>query len=254
MKDIHVFIVDESSERDAYAYVQNAGAHLHYGPIGLHNMRNHIMRYFPVGTEMVCMDDDIEDLMYMKEDVSIENVKSAKRYPLHSYPANYFFTWMANTFEWMKANHIHMFGIYAVKNGYFMKSLPPITTDLRFCVGTFWGCINRHDISITMEEKEDVERTLKCFLRDQSILRFNHIAPVTKYYKTKGGMQAHGVDRKVAAQESAHKIVATYPQLCTLYTAKKSGVCEVKFKTHSTASCQNHKIADLSWLPEEDHT
>ena len=52
-------------------------------------------------------------------------------------------------------NNIGLFGIYPIKNGYFMKDLPEKTIDLRFCVGTFWGCINNHNIQINIEEKED---------------------------------------------------------------------------------------------------
>lgn len=248
MDTVHVFLVDDESERDAYTYLLPLGVNVHYGPIGLHHMRNHIHRYFPVGTHMVCMDDDIEDLVYMQEDHSVCDRKSAKRYPLSSYPPQAVNTWLQTTFAWMEANSIHLFGIYAVKNGYFMKSLPDITTDLRFCVGSFWGCINTHTLCVSIEEKEDVERTLKAYVQDHGVLRFNHIAPVTRYYKTKGGMQARGVDRLHAAQESAQKLVATFSDLCSLCTSKKSGVHEVKLKNRSTASCQIRTTESLLWL------
>lgn len=249
---IHVFLVDDPIEREAYAYVMDMGLHVHFGPKGLHHMRNHISKTFPAGTRMVCLDDDIDDLVYMREDTSINDIKSAKRYPLLQYPTTQFVTWLEDTFAWMEDHDVHLFGIYPVKNGYFMKSLPPITTDLRFCVGAFWGCINQPDVQLMLEEKEDVERTLKFYVRDRSVLRFNHIAPVTKYYKTNGGMQANGVDRKSAAKHSAEKIVATFPDLSYLYTGKKSGVIEVKFKNSSAVSCQTHKTKHLRWRPLED--
>jgi hypothetical protein len=228
-KDIHVFIVDSPEQIAAYAYLKELDVNVHCGPVGLHNMRNHISKYFGKGTEMVCLDDDISDIVYMNEDVSIADKKSCKRYPLKSFPVDHFSEWLQGTFAWMRENNVNLFGIYPVRNGYFMKSSPAVTHDLRFCVGAFWGCINQPDIMLTIEEKEDVERTLKYFEADGAVLRYNHIAPVTRYYKTPGGMQSRG-DRYVAAKESVLQLVATFSKLCSVYTGKKSGVHEAKLK------------------------
>lgn len=250
---IHVFIVDDPKQIEDYSYLHSFGVHVHTGPLGLHHMRNHISRHFPNGAELVCLDDDIEDLVYMQEDVSIHDKKSCKRYPLKQFPQDYFLHWLQITFEWMRKYDVYMFGIYAVKNGYFMKSLSPITCDLRFCVGSFWGCINQPDVIITLEEKEDVERTIKYFNKAGHILRFNHIAPVTRYYKTHGGMQARGIDRHAAAAESARQLVATFPEHCSLYTGKKTGVHEVKLRNPLAACGRTLPIERLYWLPSEDH-
>ncbi len=252
--EIHIFVADVPSERVAYAAFAER-YNLHYGPVGLHHMRNFITSSFPDGTPIVCLDDDIDDLVFMQEDESVTDRKSAKRYPLHAYPAHWFRTWMQDTFAFMKSTDgPRLFGIYPVKNGYFMKSLPEVSHDLRFCVGVFWGCIVDSRIQLTCEEKEDVERTLLYykFYGPGSILRFNHIAPVTKYYKTQGGMQARHTNRLEAAKASALQLVATYPELCTLYTSKKSGVYEVKFRKlieSSVASCPMQRRCSLRWLP-----
>jgi hypothetical protein len=70
-----------------------------------------------------------------------------------------------------------------------------MTTDLNYIVGAFYGIINRRSskaiqLTITKEngQKEDVERTLKYFLHDGIVLRFNKIGFETKYYGKEGGL------------------------------------------------------------------
>jgi hypothetical protein len=198
------------------------------GPLGLHHRRHFIRLYFPDGTKMVCMDDDIAQLCIMKENVRIEDRKKAARYPL--FENNLAF--LEDAFETLEATGLTFFGIYPVKNGYFMKTLPYKSTDLRFCVGTFWGCINDHstDLMLNIEEKEDFERTLLYYKRDKGVLRFNTICADTKYYKEKGGLQSRGIDRKETSKTSCTYLIATFPEYCKLYTSKKSGIHEVRLK------------------------
>jgi hypothetical protein len=107
-----------------------------------------------------------------------------------------------------------------------------VTTDLRFIVGPFWGVINRHssDLFATIDEKENVERTIKYYIKDKGVLRFNNIAIETKYYKNPGGMQASRKkgSRKVAALKSAKYLAKKYPHYAKLHLTKKSGHPEVK--------------------------
>ena len=108
-----------------------------------------------------------------------------------------------------------------------------VTTDLRFIVGPFWGMINRHrkDLQLTINEKENSERTLQNWVIDGSVLRFNNIGIETKYYKNKGGMQNNSTDpnyRKEEALKSAHYLHNKYPTLTKLNLSKKSGIPEIK--------------------------
>jgi hypothetical protein len=224
-KDIYVFVI--KTEYEAYREAIDPSIHIIVGPLGLHHMRNFIRLYFPEGTKMVCLDDDITQLCIMKENHSIENKKTAARYPL--YPLNDL-SFLEDAFDTLEKTGLKMFGIYPVKNGYFMKTLSYKSTDLRFCVGAFWGCINEHsnDLMIHIEEKEDFERTLLYYKKDNGVLRFNTICADTKYYKEKGGLQSMGVDRKETSKLSCKYLLATFPEYCKLYTSKKSGIHEVR--------------------------
>ena len=107
------------------------------------------------------------------------------------------------------------------------------TTDLRFIVGPFWGAINRHlpSLTIDLDEKEDVLRTLLYYHQDKKVLRYNNITITTPYYTEKGGMQSENKDRKLESLKSAQLLVSRFPQYCHLKPKKKkNGHTEVILK------------------------
>lgn len=137
-------------------------------------------------------------------------------------------TLFKDTFKKCKRENIYLWGIYPVENAYFMQ--PYSTTDLRFIVGPCFGIINRHDsrLKLTLDEKENVERTLQYWLLDGKVLRLNNITLRTQYYKTPGGMQTEGKIRKEEAMKSAQILHKRYPTLTKIYLGKKSGHPEIK--------------------------
>jgi hypothetical protein len=92
-------------------------------------------------------------------------------------------------------NHSYIWGVYAVFNPFFRKTKSEMSTELKYIVGAFYGIINRPklksiQLTITKEngQKEDVERTIKYFIEDGVVLRFNKIGFTTKYYGKEGGL------------------------------------------------------------------
>ncbi len=201
--------------------------HLIIGEKGLKNQRNFISRYFPIGQEILNLDDDISSFnilktkgnTFNKKDNYLENIKTSD-----------FDKFIKNAFKILKKNNLFLWGIYPINNPYFMT--PRMTSDLRLIVGPCWGNINRHnkDLILTIDEKEDVERTLQYYVKDKGVIRFNNISIQTTYYVTPGGMQSLGRDRRKDAYESAIYLNKKYPELTTLYLTKKSGFAEVKLK------------------------
>lgn len=240
MQNVYVFIVEDDKyayETSLISYLQQ-GVHLEIGPLGLHHMRNHIRLYFPEGCELIQLDDDIEDFYMMQEDPNIADIKSCKRYPLYKMIAQQFHSMIEMAFNDLRKYKLHLFGIYPVKNGYFMKDLDEKTIDLRFCVGVFWGCINQHkiELQLELEEKEDVERTLRYYIQDKGVLRYNRIVPKTNYYKTPGGMQARPYSRIESSKISCDYLLTHFKPYCKLYTSKKSGIYEIRLITKSIVS------------------
>ena len=228
-KNVYVFIVQEDEDSYKESLKSYNGINIAIGPVGLHNMRNFIHDFFQEGTCVLQMDDDIESLLTLQIDNNIEDVNRSNRYTLH--PIINFQQWINDAFELLKNNNLTLFGVYPVKNGFFMKDLPEITFDLRFCVGSFWGYIVTKDIpKLLLEEKEDFERTLLHYTRDKGVIRFNHVTIKTRYYNTPGGMQSRHFDRQEASKESCKVLCERFPKLCRLYLGKKNGMHEVRLK------------------------
>ena len=220
---IYVFVANQEEE-EIYKKTLNKDfyGHLIVGVKGLKNQRNFISSYFKEGNEILNLDDDIGGFKILKHKLSLKSSKklskksfeikkgfnTIKREKRKSYRKDYFLETLGNldifiksSFEILRKNKLYLWGIYPISNPYFMY--PEITTDLKLIVGPCWGVINRHDndLILTIDEKEDVERTLQYYTKDKGVVRFNNISVQTTYYKTPGGMQTDKRDRKKDAYQ-----------------------------------------------------
>lgn len=253
-KRIYVFVADQDEQKIYHDYLNPAlYGHLIVGKKGLKNQRNFITKFFPENQEILQLDDDISELKILANKVinhadfskfqqtqrkkTQKKINNPRRQYTQSFRKQNFLKpltdldkFATKAFQTLRDKNLYLWGIYPINNPYFMNH--HITTDLRLIVGTVWGQINRHDddLVLTIDEKEDVERTLQHYTKDNGVLRFNNISAVTTYYKTPGGMQAHNRDRKKDALESAVYLNKKYPDLTQLYLEKKSGYAEVKLK------------------------
>ena len=69
-----------------------------------------------------------------------------------------------------------------------------VTFNLKYIVACFYGWRNNHHekayVSTNPEYgKEDFERSIRYYIADGGVTRFNYVAPKTKYYSEKGGIQ-----------------------------------------------------------------
>jgi len=234
---INIFVANQL-EYDIY--YENIPAYLYnkiiIGVIGLKNQRNYIMNYYPEGMHIVQMDDDLDSIVELVELVDSVNKTQmpiqthTQRQPIQKniIPITNLNKFILNAFKICNNKNIYLWGVYPLANPYFMSHTT--TTDLRFIVGPFWGVINRHnkDLNLTIDEKENSERTLQHWVIDNAVLRFNYIGIETKYYKNKGGLQAEGKDRKLEALKSVKYLHNKYPKLTKIYLGKKSGIPEIK--------------------------
>jgi hypothetical protein len=200
---------------------------------GLRNQRNFIADYFPPGQCILHMDDDIDSIQELNTQQQTAITQSTRRrYTLQ--PIANLDKFIQAAFEQCSRIGAHLWGIYPVANPYFMT--PQITTGLKFIVGPMYGTINRHsqDLRLTTDEKENVERTLQYYTKDNAVIRYNNVTVVTNYFTTPGGMQASlsraRSTRKDAALSAANYLHGKYPALTTVFTGKKSGWPELKLR------------------------
>jgi len=171
------------------------------GKKGLVPQRQFIIEQWPNNKHIVFFDDDVESI-----DLSL-----SPRFKGHN--LDYF---IKEAFDECKKNNSYIWGVYAVFNPFFRKPRPEMTTNLNYIVGAFYGIINRPSskaiqLTITKEngQKEDVERTLKYFINDGIVLRFNKIGFTTKYYGKEGGL-GRFEDRIKPMKEACKKLQDKY--------------------------------------------
>lgn len=212
---INVFVTEE--EYDEYLNKLNPAFYgkLIKGHLGLIQQREFIENYYNNGTNIVSIDDDIKEI-----DLSLTEFPNL----------DYFFQ---QAFEELKKQKAFIWGVYPVFNPFFRKEKEPLTTDLKYIVGAFYGFINRKNnkalkLVLQNDNKEDVERTIKYFINDGIVLRYNRIGFKTKYYGTDGGGLGKLVDRVNSMKTSALMLYEKYPYLCKL-KIRKNGLHEIVF-------------------------
>lgn len=245
IKPSHITIfVANQEQHDIYkaAIPQFLYNNLVIGVLGLKNQRNFINDYYPEGAHIVEMDDDIKQIVQLgttqkvgKKSGRVSSrvsgrLTTRKTIKPHktTKPIEDLDGFIIKAFEMCTELNIFLWGVYPLINAYFMTD--KITKDLRFIVGPMWGMINRHrqDLKLTIDEKENSERTLQYWVADGAVLRFNYIGIDTKYYKNKGGMQSEGKNRKEEALKSVYYLNKMYPTLTKISLTKKSGMPEIK--------------------------
>ena len=223
LKKIFIFVANKTEYKDYYESLDKKyHKNIIIGKRGLKNQRNFISSYFPINSKIVQFDDDIKSINELIN-YNIKNRKENKLKTLSNLDK-----FIKDAFKKSEKNNSFLWGVYPVNNAYFM--FPKMTTDLRFITGPMFGIINRHSskLKLTIDEKEDTQRTLQYFTLDKSVIRFNNITIETSYYKNKGGMQEEKKDRKKEELKSAQYLIKKYPTLTKLNLTKKSGFPEVK--------------------------
>ena len=209
---ITIFVANKKEEAD-YKEILKPGTYnkIVVGVVGIGAIRNFISNYYAIGTKIVSIDDDIKG--FLEYDVNAPR----KERPLRSLLAV-----IKRGFEECEKENAHLWGVYPISNGFFMK--PKISKDLRYIIGSFWGCINpgTKDIKITLNDKEDYQRSILYYKIDSIVIRLNMISPVKARLKES--------KEKECVEKSAKWLVRTYPDFTKLYSTKKDGCIEVKLR------------------------
>jgi hypothetical protein len=221
-KRINVFVANKT-ELDVYKKIleKNTYNKLIVGKKGLIQQREFIQKYYPKNTNILFLDDDVESV-----DLSLS--KMFKGVTLN--------TFVKKAFEICKKENAHIWGIYPVFNPFFREPKQEISTSLKYIVGAFYGIINQPNnknltLSLTKKfngQKEDVERTIKYFIQDGKVIRFNKIGFTTKYYGKSGGLGTFEA-RLRPMLEASKLLQATYPEFGKIST-KKTGMTEFKLR------------------------
>lgn len=210
-KQIFIFVASIPEYEEYYNKLDNANEcyNIVIGQLGLANQRNFITKYFKEGQYIINMDDDIEQFTIYDKENRQQNANANK--PLTIDEFKYY---CLRGFKFCKMYNSYIWGINASRNPKFMTNRTVFYPSL--IVGYFWACINRHDIdlSITMDIKEDYERTIKYYKKDGIIIKFNNIQAISKIYKNDGGLQTIYTleQRQNESLKNSHHLVSLFPE------------------------------------------
>lgn len=182
--------------------------------------RNAILRHYPPGSNVVQVDDDIDDLV------------AATRTGVA--PVARIDEFITASFDHATRAGVHLWGTYPSDNPRWLRR--GATTGLLFCCGGMFGVrVTGHESeTVHLDEKEDYERTLSMFERDGATLRWRGVAAVTHNYSGTGGMVGHRT--AASEEESVRWLIARWPNLVHRKRGGKSGYPEVTLRPPSKKS------------------
>lgn len=178
---INIFVIETEYE----LYKKSIPEHL-YGFItsgfdGKIQQTEFIQSLYPIGTNIVFIDDDLEQM-----DISLSGCDDLDSF-------------IKLAFLDCEKHKSYIWGVYPIWNPHYRRkmidmNLVKCSTDLRFLCGSFYGIVNRpadRDLElkitkITKSLKDDVERTIRYFIKDGIVLRYNLVATKQKFYADGG--------------------------------------------------------------------
>lgn len=227
--NITIFLSNEQ-EKEKYIHVISPKYNIVVSNTsGLKDKRNFILNYYPNGTHLIQLDDDISNIVQLTHDNKAIGLSD-------------FDTFCKNMFDITIQHNTKLFGVYPLSNPYFMN--PYTWVGLSYCVGAFFGIIVDHDNQITNCLQEDKERSLMYYEKYGSIIRCNWVGIHTKYWTNNGGMQSMNQcdqDKRTIdnIQRSITELKSMYPTLVK-DKMKKHNIPDVSIKKIIT-----HKYSQL---------
>lgn len=193
--------------------------------IGKVNAQRFYHNYFPQGTPLLNLDDDIHDIKQRNELDKLEPY------------AESIDKLVSIGFDLCKKSGAKMWGINPVNNGYFMKDWSVI--GLRYICGNFYGnyagdaAIVGEDRPSHLSSGDDYETTIRSFIANGSVARIEWLTPITKYFAA-GGIDAEikdkGInDRQIEHTQELQAIIERYPELANPQV-KSGGVFNIRLK------------------------
>ena len=120
----------------------------------------------------------------------------------------------------MIAQQRNLWGIYPCTNRGWMKNTAAITTNLKFCIGTCFGMINKK-IFTYIDYKEDYQRSIEYSIIDRGVLRYNRIFAKTKFGAS-GGVGKSATERLAVYETEINYLIQKYPGV-VVRNARRAG-------------------------------
>lgn len=169
---------------------------------GIFEQRQRIADYYPVGAEIVQVDDDLSGYKALDAQGKPRNLDDVGGM-------------FERGFRLCRQEGLYTWGVQPNDDGRAMR--PGHTTRLVFLIGQTYGYINRpgHPSQLlTVPCKGDYEHTLRHFKYDGGIVRMRDVAPRSKVYAGGGGLNAPGPSQRDyrTSLAATRQLMEQYPQ------------------------------------------
>jgi hypothetical protein len=213
MSRVTVFLTD-ADELAAYKPVlTDFGVNIEVGHgVGLDKARNKIVRWYPPGTDLIQMDDDLLRIVHRADAKTLVDVIDLPRLFNAAFDAAFGTLW----------------GLYPVANAFYM-SAKLRQTGLWFVDGSLFGHTLLHtpEEFVSVDHGEDYERSIRFFLARGAITRFEDYSFKARFYSEPGGMQDTRTPANVAS--GVQYVIDTWPHLARLHVSA-DGRPNIRFK------------------------
>jgi hypothetical protein len=219
---IKVFVAPE--EVEVYRSTIPSQIEIVQSVIGCIENRAFIRQYFPEGQHIAYMDDDLKGFNSVCDQTD-NHATCAKMDKSNQKSPDYIrgmrlpdlCKFLTQVFVALTAEGAYLGGVYPINNPYFASHR--VTTDLRYICGYCYFEINRHDFKLDyFQHAEDMERVIKCFIRDGKVLRFNDVMVKSGFYRgdgDDGGFGGLAESRTIEKTRIAmEKLAEVYPTYC----------------------------------------
>jgi hypothetical protein len=203
------------------------------GVPGIGPQRQFINAYYPEGTRIFSMDDDVSGVFekvgekYRPTEMTLDEIVEIG-------------------YKVCEDHGARIWGINAVLNGFFMKDTA--TVGLRYVCGIFHGGYAQDPVLISPDRSlissgEDFENTLRSYVTYGGVVRLDWLAPKTKYFNNGGIQEAVGGKeaRRLDHAKALEEICGRYPDLSKTYI-KSGDVTNIRLKTKTSAKINKEEL------------
>lgn len=218
---VHFGLIDlfVSSEEEAKSYGKTKVNVVYQKPLNsLTEKFNFIHSYYPVGTNVVVIEDDISAVKSLAGHNKLETTTNLQEEFIRA-------------FLQCQASGSKLWGISSNSNPFFMNAAPSVGYKF-ICANVYGFIMDNPPVLCECETKTDYERTILYYKRYGGVVRLDYLCPITKNYKTEGGIGADG--RKEAEERSVALLASKYPEYCKRNEKKESMYPEITLRYDAT--------------------
>jgi len=232
--NIYIFVADEE-QKNKYTNVIGNEYNIIIGVLGLVNQRTYITNYFDDEEILICMDDDIEDLIHY------DNIN--------------FIDWLNDCINYLSESKYGLLSISPSTNPFFhneknKKNSNTYNIGNYYCIGAFF--ILKNDKELLLDNSiilEDLERSLLYKKKYISNIIYNKVLIKTKYF-AKGGLSSQR--NKNNYLNSVNKLIYEYPSLLKFNYKKLQLDKYYLFPNLSLVKNVSNNILNVIQLPKID--